>query len=188
MSVNADFVSQGTQDVHAGSFSRVMSHEEPTGSNERPISDVDLLKAQRVALKYRCEFVDLRDFKLPPIVLKNIPVELMFRYNFLPTEIMGDGRIAIVIADPSQLMLIDEISLLLGKRIVVQVGTLVQISEVLRKLERSEGVDEPPGSAMKLSSDDPSGSIGPSAPVRSPLKPKPRPRSGGEKAVPEEHQ
>jgi hypothetical protein len=50
---------------------------------------------------------------------------------------MSDGRIAIVIADPSQLMLIDEIILLLGKRIVVQVGALVQMSEVLRKLERS---------------------------------------------------
>src|SRR5580765_2710165 len=135
---------------------RVMSHEEPTGSHERPRFDADLLRAQRLALKYRCEFVDLRNFQLPPIVLNNVPVELMFRYNFLPTGITRDGRITIVIADPSQLMLIDEISLLRGKRIVVQVGALVQINEVLRKLER-KGVDETPGSAAQLSSDDPSG-------------------------------
>jgi Type II secretion system (T2SS), protein E, N-terminal domain len=163
-----------------------MSHDEPTDSNERPRFDADLLRAQHLALKYCCEFIDLRNFQLPLMVLKSIPVELMFRYNFVPTGITSDGRIAIVIADPSQLMLIDEISLLLGKRIVVQVGTLVQISEVLRKLERSNGVDETPGSAAQLSSDDPFGSIGPSAPVRSPLKPKPRPRSGGAKALPEE--
>jgi type IV pilus assembly protein PilB len=122
-----------------------MSHEEPTGSSERPRFDADLLEAQRLALKYRCEFVDLRNFKLSPMVLKSIPVELMFRYNFLPTEITSDGRIAILIADPSQLMLIDEISLLLGKRIVVQVGALVQVSEVLRELERSKGIEGTPG-------------------------------------------
>jgi hypothetical protein len=165
-----------------------MSHNEPTGSNETPRFDADLLRAQRLALKYRCEFVDLRNFQLPPMALKNIPVDLMFRYNFLPTGITSDGRIAIVIADPSQLMLIDEISLLLGERIVIQVGALVQISEVLRKLERSKGIDETPGTVAQLSSDDPFGSIGPSAPVRSPLKPKPRPRSGAAKAVPEEEQ
>jgi hypothetical protein len=37
--------------------------------------------------------------------------------NFLPTRITSDGRIAVVVADPSQLMLIDEMSLLLGQRI-----------------------------------------------------------------------
>jgi type IV pilus assembly protein PilB len=97
--------------------------------------DADLLRAQRLALKYRCEFIDLRNFQLAPSILEGVPVDLMFRYNFLPTGITSDGRIAIVLADPSQLLLIDEISLLLGKRIVVQVGALGQISEVLKKLE-----------------------------------------------------
>jgi hypothetical protein len=163
-----------------------MSHEEPKGSNEQPRFDAGFLRAQRLALKYRCELIDLRNFQLAPTVLKTVPVELMFRYNFLPTGITSDGRLAIVIADPSQLMLIDEISLLLGKRIVVQVGALVQISDVLRKLEHSKGVDESDGSAPQLSSGGPFGSIGPNAPVRSPVRPKPRPRSGAAKAVPEE--
>jgi type IV pilus assembly protein PilB len=113
----------------------VMSDEEPTGSNERPGSDADLSRAQALALKYRCEFIDLQNFQPAPTVLEGVPMGLMFRYNFLPTGITSDGRIAIVIADPSQLLLIDEISLLLGKRVVVQVGALGQISEVLRQLE-----------------------------------------------------
>ena len=165
-----------------------MSYEEPKGSNARPRFDAGFLRAQRLAVKYRREFIDLRNFQLAPGVLECVPVELMFRYNFLPTAITSDGRITIVVADPSQLLLIDEISLLLGKRIIVQVGALVQISNVLRKLEHSKGVDETDGSAAQLSSDDPFGSIGPNAPVRSPLKPKPPPRSGAAKAVPEEEQ
>jgi type IV pilus assembly protein PilB len=54
-------------------------------------------------------------------------VDLMFRYNFVPLE-ETRRTLAIAIADPSQLMMIDEISLLLGKRIVTKVATLKQIS------------------------------------------------------------
>ena len=54
----------------------------------------------------------------------------------------ADGRLAIAIADPSQLMMIDEISLLLGKRIVTKVSTLKQISDILKKTEQSKRVLE----------------------------------------------
>jgi type IV pilus assembly protein PilB len=53
-----------------------------------------------------------------------------------------DGRLAIAIADPSQLMMIDEISLLLSKRIVTKVSTLAQITEILKKTEQSKRVLE----------------------------------------------
>ena len=66
----------------------------------------------------------------------------MFRYNFVPLEETADGRLAIAIADPSQLMMIDEISLLLGKRIVTKVSTLAQITEILKKTEQSKRVLE----------------------------------------------
>jgi type IV pilus assembly protein PilB len=48
----------------------------------------------------------------------------MFRYNFVPLEDKEDGRLLIAIADPSQLMMIDEIGLLLGRRIVTKVASL----------------------------------------------------------------
>ena len=66
----------------------------------------------------------------------------MFRYNFVPLEETADGRLAIAIADPSQLMMIDEISLLLGKRIITKVATLKQISDILKKTEQSQRVLE----------------------------------------------
>src|ERR1700680_2235498 len=102
----------------------------------------ELERARDVARRYRCEFVDLHDFQLHHDLFKKIPVHLMFRYNFIPLEETKDDRLAIAIADPSQLMMIDEISLLLGKRIVTKVSTLAQISEILKKTEQSKRVLE----------------------------------------------
>src|ERR1700682_1027412 len=102
----------------------------------------ELERRQDVARRYRCEFVDLTDFQLHHELFKKIPVELMFGYNFVPVEETEDGRLAIAIADPSQLMMIDEISLLLQKRIVTKVSTLKQISDILKKTEQSQRVLE----------------------------------------------
>src|SRR5215475_4542210 len=117
------------------------------GGNGGPISPTgnavtDLERAQDVARRYRCEFVDLKEFQLQHELFKKIPVDLMFRYNFIPLEETRDGKLAIAIADPSQLMMIDEISLLLGKRIVTKVSTLKQISDILKKTEQSQRVLE----------------------------------------------
>ena len=100
----------------------------------------ELSRARDVARRYRCEYVDLRDFQLHHDLFKKIPVDLMFRYNFVPLQETEDGRLAIAIADPSQLMMIDEISLLLGKRIVTKVATLSQIADILKKTEQSQRV------------------------------------------------
>src|SRR6267154_3813606 len=117
-----------------------------TGGNGQPASpgaqSEDLSRAQDVARRYRCEYVDLHDFQLHHDLFTKIPPRLMFSYNFVPLEETHDGRLAIAIADPSQLMMIDEISLLLGKRILTKVATLAQISEILKKTEQSKRVLE----------------------------------------------
>src|SRR5246127_173819 len=107
---------------------------------EKRATDAD--RAQDTARRYRCEFVDLNDFQLQHELFKKVPVDLMFRYNFIPLEETRDGKLAIAIANPSQLMMIDEISLLLGKRIVTKVATLKQISDILKKTEQSQRVLE----------------------------------------------
>jgi type II secretory ATPase GspE/PulE/Tfp pilus assembly ATPase PilB-like protein len=120
----------------------------------------ELEKAQDIARRYRCQFVDLHNFQLHHDLFKTIPVHLMFRYNFVPLEETEDGRLAIAIADPSQLMMIDEISLLLGKRIVTKVSTLAQITEILKKTEQSKRVleDASEGFALDVIREDESGS------------------------------
>ncbi len=97
-------------------------------------------RGRDLARRYRCEFVDLRNFHIQHELLKKIPVDLMFRHNFVPLDESEDGRLAIAIADPSQLMMIDEISLMLGRRIQPKVATLSQITDILKKTEQSQRV------------------------------------------------
>jgi type IV pilus assembly protein PilB len=98
-------------------------------------------RARDLAQRYRSEFIDLRDYHLEADLFKSIPVDLMFRYNFVPLE-EHDGTLWIAIADPSKLMMIDEIGLLLNRRIKTKVATLGQINEILKKTEQSQRVLE----------------------------------------------
>ncbi|MBZ5567808.1 MAG: GspE/PulE family protein [Acidobacteriia bacterium] len=97
-------------------------------------------RARDLARRYRCEFLDLRNHHIQHELMKKIPVELMFRFNFVPLEELADGSLVIAMADPSQLMMIDEIGLLLHKRIRTRVATLSQISDILKKTEQSQRV------------------------------------------------
>ena len=112
-------------------------------------------KARDMAARYRCEFVDLRDYHLDAELFKTVPVDLMFRYNFVPLE-QNESTLSIAIADPSKLMMIDEIGLLLNRRIKTKVATLVQISDILKKTEQSQRVLEEAseGFALDLVRDD----------------------------------
>jgi type II secretory ATPase GspE/PulE/Tfp pilus assembly ATPase PilB-like protein len=121
----------------------IVAHGGNGGARLTPAPHVDdQAKAQDIARRYRCEFVDLHNFQLHHDLFKKIPVDLMFRYHFVPLEETEDGRLSIAIADPSQLMMIDEISLLLGKRILTKVSTHAQIGEILKKTEQSKRVLE----------------------------------------------
>jgi len=145
-------------------------------STGNPLTDLE--RAQDIARRYRCEFIDLTNFELHHELFKKIPVELMFRYNFVPLEETQDGKLAIAIADPSQLMMIDEISLLLKQRIVTKVSTLKQITNILAKTEQSQRVleeasegfqiireDEKTGAEETLSIDKLTGAAGDTSPI-----------------------
>ena len=84
-------------------------------------------RARQLAQRYRCKYISLADYKIDHDLFHSIPVDLMFRYNFVPLGAQ-DGTLEIAMADPSQLMMIDEVSLLLDKRLVVHVATLSEIA------------------------------------------------------------
>ncbi|MEO5935785.1 MAG: GspE/PulE family protein [Terriglobales bacterium] len=106
-------------------------------------------RARDIAQRYRSEFVDLRTYHIQHELFKSIPVDLMFRYNFVPLE-ERDGTLHIAIADPSQLMMIDEIGLHLRKPILTKVATLTQISDILKKTEQSQRVLEEASESFQL--------------------------------------
>src|SRR5450432_4008649 len=98
-------------------------------------------QAQALAARYRCEYVDLRDGAIDHDLFRSIPVDLMFRYNFVPLK-AKNGTLEIAISDPQNLNLIDELTLLLNRKLKVKVATLAQISELLKKTEQSQRVLE----------------------------------------------
>src|ERR1700756_4148641 len=98
-------------------------------------------QAQSLAARYRCEYVDLREASIDHELFRSIPVDLMFRYNFVPLR-SQNGSLDIALSDPRNLNLIDELALLLNKKLRVKVATLSQIAELLKKTEQSQRVLE----------------------------------------------
>ena len=88
--------------------------------------------ARALALRYRLEYVDVGSFAPDPEILKSVPVELMFRYNFLPYRREGT-RLVLVMADPTDIPVVDELSLLLQTPIQPAVGTPRAIQEALKR-------------------------------------------------------
>src|ERR1700734_718517 len=102
-------------------------------------SDVERDQAKKLAERYRCAFVDLREQRIDPELFRSIPAELMFRYKFVPME-ARDNALMVAMADPSQLHLTDELALLLGKKLQIKVATASQIDDLLKRPEQSQRV------------------------------------------------
>src|SRR5687768_17986189 len=101
----------------------------------------ETVQAKALARRYRCDFVDLRAERIDHELFHSVPVDLMFRYNFVPMHAQN-GTLEIALADPRNLNLIDELSILLRKKLRVRVATLSQISDLLKKTEQSQRVLE----------------------------------------------
>src|ERR1051325_6460998 len=98
-------------------------------------------QAKAVPARYRCEFVDLREASIDHDLFRSIPVDLMFRYNFVPMKSQS-GTLDIALSDPRNLNVVDELTLLLQKKLRVKVATLSQIADLLKKTEQSQRVLE----------------------------------------------
>ena len=110
-----------------------------------PVKTIDpeqeAVEARRLAERYSCEYVDLKIAKIDHELFKTVPVDLMFRYNFVPLA-AHNGTLDIALADPRRLNLIDELAILLEKKLKVFVASLSQISDLLKKTEQSQRVLE----------------------------------------------
>ena len=69
----------------------------------------ELAQAQSMVARYRCEYVDLREGSIDHELFRSIPVDLMFRYNFVPLHAQN-GSLDIALADPRNLGMIDELA------------------------------------------------------------------------------
>jgi type II secretory ATPase GspE/PulE/Tfp pilus assembly ATPase PilB-like protein len=118
-----------------------MATNRDLASQGRPEDREERERAGRLAERYRCPFVDLREQRIDPELFRSIPAELMFRYSFVPLE-SRNGSLVVAVSDPSQLVQSDELSLLLGYKLVLKVATASQISDLLKRTEQSQRVLE----------------------------------------------
>jgi type II secretory ATPase GspE/PulE/Tfp pilus assembly ATPase PilB-like protein len=96
-------------------------------------------QAQRIAARLGIPYVDLADFPINHDLFRQIPVDLMFRYNFVPWK-EEDGKLVVVISDPSDVLMVDELEILLGRPLKICVGAKSAINDVLKKSESSQRV------------------------------------------------
>jgi type IV pilus assembly protein PilB len=101
----------------------------------------EIAQARALAERYFHPFVDLKEERIDHDLFHSVPVDLMFRYNFVPIH-AENGSMEIALADPRNLSLIDELAVLLNKKLRVKVATLSQISDLLKKTEQSQRVLE----------------------------------------------
>ncbi len=106
-------------------------------------------QARRLAERYRLPFVDIAQFSIDHDLFRAIPADLMLRYGFVPYRRDGN-TLVIVVSDPTDLPMIDELAMLLGTPIKVTVGTATAIQSMLKKSESSQRVLEEATESFQL--------------------------------------
>lgn len=91
-------------------------------------------ETRKLAERYHISYIDLSTHLLQRDLVQSIPVDFLYRFNFIPLEDNGD-TVKIAIADPSDLATIDSIESFLGKKVQVFVASKRSIHEALRKSE-----------------------------------------------------
>jgi type II secretory ATPase GspE/PulE/Tfp pilus assembly ATPase PilB-like protein len=115
-------------------------------------------RAQRLALQYGFDFVDLDHFQVDHHLFQEIPLDLMIRYQFLP-EKQENGHISVVVGDPTDVLKLDELELLLKSPIKVKVASPAAIRDKLQKSESTQRVldEATEGFRMQLVGEDEEG-------------------------------
>src|SRR5216117_1961255 len=109
----------------------------------------ELELARRLAERYRVEFVDMDTFRIDQELFRSIPADLMLRYGFVPYRRIGK-TLEIVVSDPSDIPMIDELGVLLATPIKVTVGARSAIESILKKSESSTRVLEEATESFQL--------------------------------------
>ena len=123
----ATLTSTTPDDLYVGDEPNVVDHS------------AEVARARQLAQRYRLDFVDMETFRIEADLFRSIPADLMLRYGFVPDRKEGQ-TLVIVVSDPTDLPMIDELALLLDTPIRVTVGTSSAIESILKKSEGSQRV------------------------------------------------
>jgi type II secretory ATPase GspE/PulE/Tfp pilus assembly ATPase PilB-like protein len=95
--------------------------------------------ARALAERLDLPFDPLDEFHVDPELFRTIPVEVMLRYQFLPLRADGDV-LHVVMADPSNVVSLNEVELALARSLDVTVAPPSKIADILEKSESTQRV------------------------------------------------
>ncbi len=104
-----------------------------------PRDEEDRRLAAELAERAGLPYDDLSEFRGDPELFRQIPVDVMVRYQFVPLERQGDV-VVVAMADPSNVLAVDEVELAIGAPLEVKVGPAGKIAEILEKSESTQRV------------------------------------------------
>jgi type IV pilus assembly protein PilB len=96
-------------------------------------------QAEALAERLGLPFVDLASFRVDAELFRSIPVEWMLRYSFIP-ESRSEKSLVVICADPTDVVKLDELELLVGVPLKLKVGSRGAINDILQKSESSQRV------------------------------------------------
>ena len=95
------------------------------------LSEDDVGKA--LAEQHGCEYIPWKTLgALPPALIAALPAKFAIRHSAVPVEV-GEGFVRVVLRDPSNLRILDELFFVTGKKIVPATAPEVRIYQALEK-------------------------------------------------------
>ena len=112
--------------------------------------------ARVVAERFGFDYVDLSVYDLDMGAVHLIGAEAAKRYKAVPVGFTEDGSLLLAMADPTNVLTIDDVAMITGRRVRVAVASVEDLALLLTKLTGMEGsiediVDEEPDAQAELS-------------------------------------
>ena len=89
--------------------------------------------AEQIGIPY----VDLSERRPDPHAIASVPKELALRYMLMPVEFESDGRLLVAMADPQNVLALDDLRILTGCDVTAAIATREDITAAIEDCYRS---------------------------------------------------
>ncbi|RII30528.1 MAG: pilus assembly protein PilB [Geobacter sp.] len=101
------------------------------------INETELAKA--LSEQFNLEFADLSDFRMDEELLNALPNDAIYRFRFVPLEMTPDALV-IAVSDPTDVVKLDELEMLLGRPLKIRIAAESAIALVIKTGEGTRRV------------------------------------------------
>jgi type IV pilus assembly protein PilB len=105
--------------------------------HEGLVTEEDLARA--LAEQFGLEYIDLGNFKMDSELLNQLPPDAIYRFHFVPLE-MHPHTIVVAVADPTDVVKLDELELLLNRQVQIRIASASAIAAVTKAGEGTRRV------------------------------------------------